>query len=300
MNDKLPPIIIIKRVKKKAEHHGGSWKIAYADFVTAMMAFFLLLWLLSLLNKYQLQGISNYFRTPLKEVFVQNERNNSKTPQKPTENVQKYKNGSQKSEATKAADSATPKSQSGKTMKDDGEKQAGSTQVEKPDDKEMQEMMQLKEKMEQDLMNARELGDLRQHLNFELTDDGIKIQLRDLENQPMFSLGKTDFESYAYKIMPWLSGELNSVKKRILIIGHTDSNPYDNEGQYTNWELSAERANATRRALVRYGMQPYKIIRIEGAADTNLLDKRRGENAINRRIEIIILNDAATKKLLNE
>ncbi len=249
---------IIKRVIKKGnKHHGGQWKIAYADFVTAMMAFFLLMWLLSLLNKYQREGIAEYFKKPLKDVFTQ--------PQ-----------------IVPAADKypgAAPNTKSENTLV---------------------KIHALQKHLQQQLDNDPQMSQYKNQLNFIITSDGLKIELKDLKDKPMFSEGKTDFKEHAETILAWLSTELNAYPNQVVIVGHTDSVPYPNSNNYSNWELSADRANATRRALIDYGMDDKKIIRIMGAADTELLNKQNGEDSENRRIEIIILTDEAAKRMREE
>lgn len=257
-DDKAPQNIIIRRIKKvHNKHHGGSWKIAYADFVTAMMAFFLLMWLLALLNKYQLEGVAQYFKKPLKEAF-----------------------GHQ----------------------DDGKKKIGG--VDKSEDKkkfeEMQKVKALKAKLETKLNKDPELSQFKNQLNFIITANGLKIELRDLQNKTMFSEGKTDFQNHADKIVSWLSSELNTYPNQVVIIGHTDGSPYANQSKYDNWELSSDRANAARRSLVKHGMGANKIIRVIGVADTELLNKKDVKDPTNRRIEIIVLTDEASKKIAEE
>lgn len=136
----------------------------------------------------------------------------------------------------------------------------------------------------------------KNQLNFIVTADGLKIQLHDLENKPMFSTGKADFKSYAHIILPWLSLEINKYPNQVEIIGHTDGAQYQGTA-YTNWELSADRANATRRVLISNGMDSNKIIRVIGEGDHLLLDKQNPLNPRNRRIEILILSNDAMKKV---
>ena len=262
---------IIRKIKKvKGGHHGGSWKIAYADFVTAMMAFFLLMWLLSLLNKYQLQGISNYFKKPLSEVFTHQENTSHKASTLPTVTGEK---------SPKVIDQLHP---------------------EEPKPSMIVKGQALKEQLESKLNDDPVMREYKNQLNFIVTADGLKIELRDLENKSMFTQGKTDFQEHAKKIISWLSDQLNHMPNDVVIIGHTDSNPYVGTPNYSNWELSADRANATRRALINSGMDKNKIIRVIGVADTELLNKSDSYDATNRRIEIIVLTDEAKKKLLSQ
>lgn len=248
---------IIKKIKKSHKHHGGSWKIAYADFVTAMMAFFLLMWLLSMLNKYQLQGVAEYFKDPAAEPKMM------QTNEKPKQKIV------QKVFPISAED-------------------------------QIKQLKKIKADLENKVNKDPTLSQYKNQLNFIITSDGLKIVLKDLENKPMFSKGDINFEDYAEKIVGWLSNELNAYPNRVMVIGHTDSYQYNNDGSYTNWELSADRANATRRVLVNHGMSPDKVIRVVGMADTDTLDNKTKLDPSNRRIEIIILTDQAAKKILQE
>lgn len=264
-DDEQKPFIIVKRVKKikKGGHHGGSWKIAYADFVTAMMAFFLLMWLLSLLNKYQLQGIAEYFNKPLKDV-IKSKPKQEEAPEPP-------------SHVKKPPTKAKEKPQPGM-----GDKQA--------------QLEAIKKDLETKLQTQPELKQFKNQLNFTVTADGLKIELRDLENKPMFTTGKADFDNYAKPLLTWLGKELNQYPNQVMIVGHTDAAPYRSP-DYTNWELSVDRANATRRSLVKNGMEPAKILRVVGVGDTKPLDAEHILNPSNRRIEIIVLTDEAVKKV---
>lgn len=306
--------IIIKRIKKvKAKHHGGSWKIAYADFVTAMMAFFLLMWLLSLLNKYQLEGIAQYFKKPLKEVFSQQDniaRTDTLKPDKLGPST--YKNSGlkdvtetspmknlgvlDKAENQAATTQGNPQN-SVMEVKNKFNAQETEAQQQQKQREQLQQMKMLKSILEAKLNSDPEVSQYKNALNFIVTSDGLKIVMHDLQNKPMFSQGKTDFENYAETILAWLTKQINSYPNRIMIIGHTDSIPYSNTQYYGNWELSADRANATRRLLVQYGMDENKVLRIVGGADTDALTNTTGDNPANRRIEIVILTDQAAKNI---
>lgn len=342
-NDKEQPIIVVRKIIKKSAHHGGSWKIAYADFVTAMMAFFLLMWLLSMLNKFQLMGIANYFNKPLKNVFVDNQKNDINQKKIPDEQTKKYKlqlsnkipvksdatafgenkeNGklqdkkhSKQSNNSSAGVINQAQPQSGKQSKDgtktknqnnakvnskvntENEKKYDSKEHE--EDKSLSKLEELKKRLEMELKSNTKIKQYSSQLNFQIIADGLRISLHDLEHKPMFSLGKVDFEAYAKPLLNWLADKINETDRRVSIIGHTDSNPYPSLN-YTNWELSADRANATRRVLVKYGMKLNKVLRVQGAADSVLKDSLYGEDPINRRIEIILLTDDAVNRMLEK
>lgn len=286
---------VIKRIKKvvKHGHHGGSWKIAYADFVTAMMAFFLLMWLLSLLNHYQLAGVAEYFQKPLKEAFKHEgnqkgkdkdrdkDKNKDKNTEKNTEkNTQKFTEKNQDKYTGKGMD------QEKKSLPSDQCPMVDKTNLE-----------QIKEELEKKMEADPELSQYKNQLNFIVTADGLKIQLRDLENKPMFSTGRTDFSKYGEHVLDWLAKELNTYGNRVEVIGHTDGAQYNSKG-YTNMELSADRANAVRRMLINSGLDKAKVIRVIGVGDNQLLNDKNSLDPANRRIEIIVLTDQAMKHML--
>src|SRR5579885_369649 len=309
--------VIIKRIKKvQNKHHGGSWKIAYADFVTAMMAFFLLMWLLSLLNKYQLEGIAEYFKKPLKEVFTKQDniaRTNTIKPDKLGPST--YKNTGLKDVANTSPEKnlgVLDKTQNPASVtqgnpqtniievKDKSNAQGDEQQDKQKQQQQLEQMKQLKAELEAKLKNDPAASQFKNSLNFVVTSDGLKIILHDLENKPMFSQGKADFEKYAENILSWLTKQINSYPNRIMIIGHTDSIPYSNTAYYGNWELSVDRANAVRRLLVNNGLDDNKILRIVGGADTDTLFNHSSDDPAKRRIEIILLTDQAAKNIQTE
>ncbi|MGQ3892733.1 flagellar motor protein MotB [Legionella sp. CNM-4043-24] len=313
MSSEQSPIIVIKKIKKgKKEHHGGSWKIAYADFVTAMMAFFMLLWLLSLLNKYQLQGVSAYFQKPLSDIFVgsKNAEHYKAPPKKQIIQKNKAMNADAMIKATPkdllnedTKDAEKNKMDQQDKTKDNGKKdnkQDSQEKHSKSQRHELMEMQRIKKNLEIALKNNASLNQFKDNLSFEVVDDGIKVSLHDSKNNPMFSLGQANFHNYAKHIIVWLSGEFNHVPKKIIITGHTDAWQYNDKANYTNWELSTDRANAVRRLLIADGMDPAKIIRVEGAADVSLQDVQNGDSPINRRVEIIILTDEAANRIKNQ
>lgn len=321
MDDHNNQPIIIKRIKKikKAGHHGGAWKIAYADFVTAMMAFFLIMWLLALLNKSQLESISEYFKKPtkkglvdkgtalnqdkVKNLFIEkgNERSEWKDKDK-DKDKDKNKDQDKSKEINKEKEKKKDDNKNKELKKED--KKEDNKEKEKEKEKEkakpvppaIQAMRDLKKSLEKQLETNPQLEQFKNSLNFVVTADGLKIILKDLQNKPMFTTGKADFQKYAGPLLDWLSKELNTYPNQIQIIGHTDTVKFNTEN-YSNWELSADRANATRRSLVKSGMKPEKIVRVIGSGDKDLLDKSRGEDPANRRIEIMVLTDEARQRI---
>lgn len=261
---------VIKRIKKINKHHGGSWKIAYADFVTAMMAFFLLMWLLSMLNKYQLQGVAEYFRKPMKEAFT------NQVEEKTTEKGDKVHK--------KSGDAA---------VKNDASKKMSPAQ-------QLQQLQLMKQQLENELKNNPKLAEYKNQLDFIITSNGLKIVIRDLKNKPMFSSGKADFHQHSKELLTWVSNAVNKFPNRVVIIGHTDGKQYKGGGAYGNWELSSDRATATRRTLISNGMMSDKIVRVIGASDTDTLGNKDTLDSANRRIDIIVLTDEAFKRIQEE
>lgn len=316
MSSDITPIIIVKKVrKKKKDHHGGSWKIAYADFVTAMMAFFMLMWLLSLLNKYQLQGVSAYFQKPLSDIFVGSKNSDHykvKTDEKIDKSTKASSASSKVAQTHKELNYAAKVDLSAQKMKAAAVNTAIKAQAEAHEKKDdslstskahehskdsLKELQNIKRNLQISLETNPSLKEYKDNISFEIVDDGVKVSLHDSAKHPMFSLGKADFHNYAKHIINWLCDQFNTIPKQIVIIGHTDANQYDDQAAYTNWELSTDRANAVRRLLIAGGMKANKIIRIEGAADVSLEDVNHAESPVNRRVEVIILKDEAAKRI---
>lgn len=291
--------LIIKKVKKVKHggHHGGAWKLAYADFVTAMMAFFLLLWLLSLLNKYQLSGVGEYFKKPLKDAFNKSEKIKPQNSKHLIGTVEK--SGDKKTGDKTAVNMEKKLSKDGQHLKDHQNKEE-QKEKEKEKNMEVSQLAAVKNEIEKKITSTASLKEFKNQLDVQVTKQGLKITLKDLENNSMFPKGESDFVSKANKIFPLISSEIGKYKNKILIKGHTDSDQYQDKINYTNWELSSDRANATRRALLKFGTPNDRFLRVEGMADVDPLDKNDSHSAINRRIEIIVLTDKAAQELINE
>ncbi len=261
------PIVIKKKVKKKGhKHHGGSWKVAYADFVTAMMAFFLLMWLLASVNPEDRAEIASYFKRPLKSVFTRGE----------------HAGGDKLISTSDGSPSPGLLSPGSDTV-------AGyfdTVQLER-----------LREALEEEVKNNPLLRPFADQLRFELTPDGLSILIIDQQNRPMFASGSAVLQEYTTTILREIAQFLNAVPNRITIAGHTDALPYaGGEAGYSNWELSADRANAARRVLVAGGIQEGKILRVEGLSSTTLLDPENPFNPANRRITILLLTPEAERE----
>ncbi|XYJ12192.1 flagellar motor protein MotB [Telluria sp. B2] len=268
--------IIVKRIKKTAGgHHGGAWKIAYADFVTAMMAFFLLMWLLGSTAKGDLEGISDFFKTPLKVAMSGG-------------------SGSGDSSSVIKGGGTDLTRRSGQVKKGDTPPEnktydlnAAKAALERA---EGERLRTLKTKIESIIEANPTLKKYKNQLLLDITSEGLRIQIVDEQNRPMFALAKAQLQPYTRDILEVLGMVLNDVPNRIGLSGHTDSTPYYSDAGYSNWELSADRANASRRAMVVGGLADEKILRVVGLAAAAPLDRADPFNPINRRISIIVMN----------
>ncbi len=249
------PTIVIRR-KRGGAHaaaHGGSWKIAYADFVTAMMAFFLLMWLLSSTNVGDLQGIADYFNRPLQAAFQQGPG-------------------------------------------------AAATTVPVTDKKREDDQLQaLKTRLDTLIEQSPKLKAFKNQIKIDITSEGLRVQIIDQQNRPMFDKGDAVLKPYTKDILDQIGPTLNGVPNHISIAGHTDSLAYHgSQDGYSNWELSSERANAARRELLEGGMSAAKILQIRGLADALPFYKTDPANPANRRISIVVLNKQAEDQFLRD
>jgi chemotaxis protein MotB len=283
MIDKKQPIIIKKGGHGEHGHHGGAWKVAFADFVTAMMAFFLLLWLIGGTSDEEKAALSEYFNNP------------SATQGTAATQAPSSVNG-----PGGASTSLIQLSQMPMVKMFDKRKEADFKQkVEKDAEQEKkvteaQKEKQLLDDLEQKLKKAIEqsqaLKPFKDQLLLDITPEGLRIQIVDKENRPMFDSGKAELKYYTVDILFELARFIREVPNRISITGHTDAARFVGRDNYSNWELSADRANAARRALVDGGMLPRQIGRVVGLASSALFDKADPYNPINRRISIIVMN----------
>jgi len=293
--------IIIKRVKKNAHggHHGGAWKIAYADFVTAMMAFFLLMWLLTSVNKAKLEGISSYFKTPMRVALTGGGSGSHKSmmPNKGDGILMKPGTRPEEGKGEKPGQGDGEKPGRGDGDKagrgnSDAEKLAEAIQARV----EKRNLEELKEEIEQAIAVVPDLAKFKELIKIELTTDGLRLQIMDDQKRPSFDLGSGRMKEHTSTVLRQLSVLLNQVPNRISISGHTDSKPFAGGlGGYSNWELSADRANAARRELINGGIESEKILRVVGLGSSALFDKEDPANPINRRITIMVLNKKAAE-----
>ncbi|MDV5862957.1 flagellar motor protein MotB [Pseudomonas mendocina] len=277
--------IIVKRVKKVAGgHHGGAWKIAFADFATAMMAFFLVMWLMTSATPEQKKAISGYFQDPIGF----------------TESASPYAidlggTPTPAPERTLNPDiSETPESQPDETG-------VSTDQIETLAEKMEQERLEL---LLQELQNKveenPELQRFKDQILFEITQDGLRIQIMDAENRPMFALGSANLQPYFEDILLAMADTIRAVPNKISISGHTDAKPFAGRGDFGNWELSSNRANAARRTLVAGGYPDEQVARVVGYASSALFDREDPFNPVNRRIDIVVLTKKAQRAIEGE
>jgi chemotaxis protein MotB len=281
-----PRPIIIKKVRKGGHaHHGGSWKVAFADFATAMMAFFLLMWLMEATTEEQRGAISEYFNNP-------SDIQGSSPVPAPTPvqgpggaSTSMIKLGGGMELHHDAAPPAplappTPGVQTQTRPDDDG------SQEEKLDNERLAGLLnELKKAIDE----RESLAKYKDQILLDVTPEGVRIQIIDHERRSMFPLGSARLEDFSSDILKELAHIVGDVPNRISISGHTDRKPYV-AVNYTNWELSADRANAARRALLAGGLAPEKIGRVVGLASSVLLDPQAPESPVNRRISIVVMN----------
>ena len=282
------PIIVVKRIKKAAHgHHGGAWKIAYADFVTAMMAFFLLMWLLGSTTKGDLQGIADYFKTPLK-VALQGGSGSG--------DASSIIQGGGKDLTRKTAQIKEGETEVKRRRSINLE--AARAEIARQDALRLKD---LKVKLEGLIDSSPALKPYKRQMLLDLTEEGLRIQIVDELNRPMFGSGSADLQSYSREILREIGRVLNEVPNRVSLSGHTDATPYSGgERGYSNWELSADRANASRREMVGGGLQEGKLLRVVGLGAAVPYVKDDPTSPINRRISIIVMNRKTEEAITRE
>ena len=265
VDEKKQPIVI-KRIKKVAGgHHGGAWKIAYADFVTAMMAFFLLMWLLGSVSSEDRAAIADYFQNPSAIAGA----------------------GGASTSMIKLGGALELPRGEGEPMQQPAAQEAEDLIDEKA------KLDELMEQLREQIENTPSLADFKDQLLLDITSEGLRIQIVDKRNRPMFALGSAELRSYTRDILSELAKTLAGVPNYLSISGHTDGTPFTGvRPDYTNWELSSDRANAARRALQAGGVPLKKFGRVVGLADSVHFNKEDPFAPINRRISIIVLNRA--------
>jgi chemotaxis protein MotB len=294
------PIIIVKKKVQAAAHHGGAWKVAYADFVTAMMAFFLVMWLVTAVSKEQRAAIFDYFKNPSME------------PGKSAKPApgQMGPGGASTSpinlggglDAPRTTQTAKPGlgAPTPPAVLSDAEKiRADAAAMEKMqaelDKKRMEALM---DELKEAISKSQALEPFKDQLLLDITPDGLRIQIVDAQNRPMFDIGSAKLKGYTATILKEITPYLNSVPNHVSITGHTDTTPYLGITGYTNWDLSADRANAARRTLESAGLGQDKVSRVVGLSSSVLFDRTNPRNPINRRISIVVLTKVAEQEAI--
>ncbi|MDN5848620.1 MAG: flagellar motor protein MotB [Nitrococcus sp.] len=274
--DSKPPVII-KKVKRAAHaHHGGAWKVAYADFVTAMMTFFLLMWLLGSTTEAQLHGIAEYFQNPYHTSLS---------------------GGKTSGDTTSVLKGGGPD-----ISKDFGQVNLGDSEAtlsrKHAGDSDLALLQALNTSLRQAKEQSPLLHEFRDQIKIDFAHDGLRIQLVDNQHRPMFALGSEALKPYAERILTQLTPLIAKLPNSITIIGHTDARPYASNGRnYSNWELSAGRANSARRAMLAAGLSENQVRRVSGMAAELPFDVAHPRAPVNRRIAIIVLNAQAEQSL---
>ena len=283
------PIIIKKVIKVTGGHGGGAWKIAYADFVTAMMAFFLLLWLLNSVTQEQLEGISNYF-APV----------SASTSTSGSGDILGGKTITEEgaSESSTWRDSVTvdlPPPKAGKGSADaegaEGESEGKSDNAseEALKEAEQEQFEKAQEELEETIDANPAMKQLKESLLIDDTPEGLRIQLVDQDGLAMFPSGGADMFLHTRRLMEIVSKVVVTLPQRLAVSGHTDAVPFRSDNGYSNWELSSDRANSARRALQHFGVPEKRFSRVVGKAATEPLLPDDPNHARNRRLSIILL-----------
>lgn len=271
-NDELhAPIIIKKKKVMAAGHHGGAWKIALADMMTALFATFLVLWLVSGSSPSTLQGITEYFNTPLKIAMVGGEQ-------------------SAMSSSIIPGGGADPMEIEGQKIKVSDKQSIRTSEVQSS-------FFEMMKKVKETIRKDPELSKLSDQVRFDITEEGLLIEFVDSDNLPMFDLGSDELAPYMTKVLQIIAPLVDEVGHMLTITGHTDSIGFSaGETRYSNWELSSDRANASRRTLVSGGMRPTLINTVIGMSDREPAVASDRNDPTNRRIEILIHNDLIAPK----
>ena len=280
---KLQPIIV-KKIKKGGHgHHGGAWKIAYADFVTAMMAFFLLMWLLGSTTDGDKKGIADYFQSPLRVSMAGGSGSGDSS--------HLIKGGGQDLTRT-----------TGQVKRGDIEAKRDTVNLQALKQEqvraEIARLEDLKRKVENKIAENSRLAPMGSQIRLDMTRDGLRIQITDEQNRPMFASGSAVVQPYMRELLREIGQVLTQVPNRLTLEGHTDAAPFSaGERGYSNWELSADRANASRRELVAGGLPDDRVLRVQGLASSMLFNSAEPMSASNRRISVIVMNRDAEDRM---
>ena len=263
---------------------GGAWKIAYADFVTAMMAFFLLMWLLGSTSEGDKKGIADFFQNPLKVALLNGGSGSG-------DSSSLIKGGgsdlSRQTGQVKRGEIEAPRSTVNLLALKEEQRKAEQAKLE-----------ELKDKVADVLASNPKLAAMRSQIRLDLTKDGLRIQIVDEQSRPMFDSGSAMVKPYMRELLQEIGAVLAEVPNRLTLEGHTDAQPFSGgERGYSNWELSSDRANASRRELVSGGLPDRRVLRVQGLASSQLYERDDSKSPTNRRISIIVMNREAEDRV---
>lgn len=263
MSEERQPIIIKRRRKTRHKHHGGAWKIALADFMTALMALFLVLWILSMASEEQRQGVAEYFRTPLAVAMAGGDR--------PTASTSQIRDGG--ADATHS----------------DGEVERIFREQQNRPAEIRRQFERIRRQIRQSIVEDEQLRDFQDQIRLDITLQGLRIQLLDTAERAMFEMGSDQVEPYMADLLQNMAPVLNELPNELTITGHTDSVQFAAGYQeYSNWELSADRANSSRRELVAGGFDSGKLLMVSGVADRIPMQGTEPRDPRNRRITLVV------------
>jgi chemotaxis protein MotB len=298
------PIVVVKRYKRGGHaHHGGAWKVAYADFVTAMMAFFLVMWLVTAVSKDQRAAIFDYFKNPSMEqgrsVKPAPGMNGPGGASTSPINLRGGLDAPRIAQAVQPGIGApvvpvTPPAR--QELRSEADKVA--LDHEATTAAERKQLESLMDDLKKAIENSQALAPFKDQLLLDITPEGLRIQIVDQQNRPMFDIGSAHLKPYTQAILTELASYLNTVPNRLSLTGHTDATPYVGGSGRTNWDLSSERANSARRALEAAGLSTEKTARVVGLSSSVLFDRGDPRDPINRRISIIVMTHEAEQEAI--
>ena len=292
-DEELQPIIVKKIKKGGGGHHGGAWKVAYADFVTAMMAFFLLLWLLNVTTDEAKNAIANYFDPTHPELSNAVSGSGGVLGGLTVTTEGAMAQMTQPVTAPRASGATRTAVKAGQTGVENPEYSEGELEKlkEEFEKEEAQRFEEAKKEIEEAIKDDPELQELMKNVMMDITPEGLRIQIIDQEGRPMFASGSAEMYDYTRKLMSKVAEVILKMPNDVSVRGHTDSVPYGPGAKYTNWELSADRANSTRRILQEGNVPEARLTNIMGKADREHLVVDNPKDPRNRRISIILLKE---------